>query len=484
MNLLIDTPFGRVQGGYAKSARHWLGVPYARAERFGLPLDPAPWTGTRNATSFGPECPQLFGSLRTRKLGRGVSEDCLVLNIWAPHSDDAELKPVMVWIHGGAFMAGSGNMYDGAELAARGNIVVVTINYRLGVLGFANLREALDLPELPSNLGLRDQIAALQWVHANIAAFGGDPQRVTIAGESAGSISAAALMLCPSTWPLYHGAILQSGAISLLHNHERSLRIGGHYRDVLNLKANDLDQLRRMNLETLLRAQSRVQAREHCTVPAAPWFDGDLLPASLAEARKSATANVPLLAGFNRDEIRAFEWMKGPAFLPMTRAANELLIRQQLPELDADRILATYADVQADNRALATHLTFGIPTLNFAERHAQRNPTWFYRFDYSHALLGAAHGLDLAFLWNFKGLLGFAMRGGFATGARRTLVERMQRHWIHFVRNGCPESDWPRYTLERRSVLLLDREVRMADDPQDIRRDAWAGADVHTNVTP
>jgi para-nitrobenzyl esterase len=482
--MLITTRDGVLEGGRSERCRHWLGIPYARAERFGLPLPPAAWSGTRPATAFGPECPQYFGAMASDKKidGPGVGEDCLALNIWAPATTDTTLKPVLMWIHGGAFMAGTGNTYDGGNLSAQGDIVVVTINYRLGVLGFANLGEALDMPQIPSNLGVRDQIAALEWIRDNIAAFGGDPRRVTIAGESAGSIAVSMLMHCPSAWPLFHGAILESGAISLLHDRERSLRIGHHYREILNLQPRDLEQLRSLDLKSLLKAQSRVQAMERGTVPAAPWFDADLVPSSLSAAREAATANVPLLAGFNRDEIRTFEWIKGPDILPMTRAANELLIRQQLSQAAADQVLAAYPDTKQGNRALATHLTFGMPTLHFAERHSQHNPTWFYRFDCAHFLIGAAHGLELPFVWNFKGPLGVLMRGGLLIGKRRALTHRMQWHWAHFVRHGRPQADWLAFTTQERCVRLFNLDDEMARDPDQPRRQAWNGADVSTNV--
>jgi para-nitrobenzyl esterase len=418
--------------------------------------------------------------------GPEVGEDCLVLNIWAPDKTESEPRPVMVWIHGGAFMAGSGNLYDGAELAVRGDIIVVTINYRLGILGFANFSEALDTQEIPSNLGLRDQIAALHWINENIAAFGGDPKRVTIAGESAGSLSVSMLMIIPQAWPFFQGAILESGAISLIHSRERSRRVGSHFLDILGLRRGSVEKVRSLDLPTLLKAQSKVHALVGDTVPAAPWYDGDLLPATLSDARVAATAPVPIIAGFNREEIRTFEWIRGRKFLPMTRAANELLIRQQLSQTEAEHVLSAYSNTKNDSRALATDLTFGMPTLHFAERHSQKHPTWFYRFDYSHPLVGAGHGLDLAFIWNFKGPLGSlqraVMRGGFLVGKRRALTERMQMHWTYFVRHGRPEANWPAFSTAQRSVRLFNLVDQVVEDPDSARRLAWQGADVSTNV--
>jgi len=482
LNLSIETAYGPVTGERSAGARHWLGIPYAQAERFGLPFPPAAWSVARPATRFGPECPQYFGSFAPKRkiAAREVGEHCLVLNVWAPDTDSGSPKPVMVWIHGGAFVAGTGNTYDGAELAARGDIVVVTINYRVGILGFVNLGDAFETQQIASNLGMRDQLAALEWVRDNIAAFGGDPLRVTIAGESAGSIAISMLMLCERARPLFHGAILQSGAISLPHSRETSRRIAHRYREVLALESFDLEQLRSLDLRRLLIAQVRVHELEPGSVPAAPWFDGELFPASLREALATPTPNVPLLAGFNRDEIRTFEILRGAPILPMTRAENERLIRAQLPATAAERLLSAYPNTKHDNRALATALTFGMPTLHFAERHAQRSPTWFYRFDYAHPFIGAAHGLDLAFVWRLKGLAGWLMRGGSFTAKRRALADRMQLQWTHFVRHGRPLEDWPAYSSQRRSVRLFGLIDAIVNDPDAARRTAWNGADVST----
>jgi para-nitrobenzyl esterase len=482
LSVVVRTGSGVVLGGRAAGARHWLGIPYATAERFAAPSPPHAWSKPRNVVAFGPECPQFFGSFASRKKidSREVSEHCLVLNVWAPETADTTPRPVMVWIHGGAFMAGTGNLYDGAELAVRGDIVVVTINYRLGILGFVNLGDALEMPDIPSNLGMRDQIAALAWVRDNIAGFGGDPERVTVAGESAGSIAISMLMHCPQAQPLFHGAIMQSGAISLPHSRETSRRIARRYVDVLKLRSSNLEHLRGIDIRTLLEAQATVHKLEPGSVPGAPWFDDELFPSSLAAARSSPTPAIPLLAGFNREEIRTFEIVRGPPILPMTHADNERLLRDQLPAEAAERVLKLYSNSKQGTRALATDLCFAMPTLHFAERHAQRNATWFYRFDYSHPLIGAAHGLELAFLWKFRGVAGLLMRGGLFTSRRRALADRMQQHWAHFVKHGRALDEWPVYCSQRRSVRLFNLIDTTVEDPDAPRRMAWAGADVST----
>jgi para-nitrobenzyl esterase len=241
-----------------------------------------------------------------------------------------------------------------------------------------------------------------------------------------------------------------------------------------------LDALRSLDLKTLLIAQMRVHELEPGTVSAAPWFDGDLVPGSLREALTVQTPNVPLLAGHTRDEIRTFEILRGAPILPMTRADNERLIREQLSPTAAERLMSAYPDTKHDNRALATDLTFGKSTQHFAERHSGHSPTWFYRFDFPHSLIGAAHGVDLAYVWKLKGIAGFMLRGGFFTPKRRALADRMQAQWAHFVRHGRPLDNWPAYSAQQRAVRVFDIEDRIVDDPDAARRQAWNGADVST----
>lgn len=476
--IIAETTTGPVEGATQDGVRRWLGVPYARAARFAAPEPVARWDGVRPAQAMGPQCPQHFGGAAkaARIKAPDFGEDCLVLNVWAPEGGDGAPKPVFFWIHGGAFMAGSSNPYDGAELARLGDMVVVGVNYRLGALGFVNFGEALGLPAIPSNLGLRDQIAALEWVRDNIAGFGGDPGRVTIAGESAGSMSVSLLMLCRKAWPLFHGAIMQSGAVSLIHNQDKSRQLGRRYAERLGLNQGDLAVLQNLPLERLFATQAALGKEERNGIPAAPW--SDLLPASLEAAHAHPTPAIPLLAGSNREEIRLFELMPGD-ILPTRWPELEALVRGQLPADHAERVIAAYPRTRAGRQALATDLTFGMPTRNFAERHARReHPTWFYRFDYAHPLVGAAHGLDLTLLWPIQGLRALLARGGPMSGRRLALAERIRANWAHFTNHGRPQADWPAYTPQSRQVRILDLKDRIEADPDPERTAAWAGKDV------
>lgn len=480
---VVRTASGAVEGAALPGLRRWLGIPYARAGRFEAPVPVAPWDGVRPALRFGKQCPQMMGGrIKPGQFDNETyGEDCLHLNVWTPEGGEAGLKPVMVWIHGGAFMSGSGGPYDGSALAREGDVVVVTINYRLGVLGFVNFGEALGLPQIPGNLGLRDQIAALEWVRDNIAVFGGDPAKVTIAGQSAGSLSVSLLMLSSQARGLFRGAIAQSGAVSLIHDHERSIQDARRFAEVLDLDQGGLERLRTMPLEELFAAQGRVGRDIENGIPAAPWFDGDLLPATLEEASRHEAAPVPLMAGATRDEIVLFSFTPGD-ILPSKWPELEALLFAQLPKDHAQRVLAAYPRTRRGRIALASDLTFLMPTRNFAERHAALAPTWFYRFDYSHPIAQATHGLDLTLSWPFSGFKMALVRGGPNVGRRKALGERMRADIAHFVRHGAAPADWPRYEPATRKVKVYDLVDRIEHGPEAARVAAWAGRDVSPGV--
>jgi para-nitrobenzyl esterase len=481
---IVETKSGQVEGergagtGLAGFTR-WRGIPYARAARFSAPKPVEPWQGVRAAKRFGRQCPQQYGAKVNPEYldSENFGEDCLHLNVWTPEGGSPGAKPVMVWIHGGAFMAGSANPYDASALATEGDIVVVTINYRVGVLGFVNFGEALGLPAIPSNIGLRDQIAALEWVRDNIAGFGGDPARVTICGQSAGSMSVSLLMLAPKARGLFHAAIMQSGAVSLIHSRERSLQDARRYAELLDLDQGGLERLRTMDLATLIEAQGKLGKELKNGIPAAPWYDGDLLPASHATAHAHEVARVPLLAGSTRDEIVLFDLMPGD-ILPSKWPDLEALLFAQLPRDHAERILAAYPRNRTGRIALASDLTFFMPTRNFAERHARVQPTWFYRFDYSHPIAGATHGLDLTVVWPFSGFKMALARGGPAGGKRGALGKRMRADVARFVRDHALGGEWQPYTSHTRRVKLYNLTDRFEDDPEAARFAAWAGSDV------
>lgn len=409
-----------------------------------------------------------------------MGEDCLYLNVYAPASPGPP-RPVLVWIHGGAFSTGSGTLYDGSQLAELGDLVVVTINYRLGVFGFVDLGSVTE-EKVPSNLGLRDQIAALAWVQDNIAAFGGEPAQVTVAGESAGSVSAALLMSAPGTRGLFRAAIVQSGSYNLVHGPQVSQEVAHRYAAELGLRRGIGRRrgigLAEISTSRLLAAQTAVGQATQNAVAAAPWFDGDVVPDSLDAARASTRPELAVLAGHTRDEITLFQLLPGD-ILPTTRPA---LSRRLYSALEPDRaadILAAYPDTRAGTRALGTDLNFALPTVHLAERHRVAGGTsYVYRFDAPVPLLGATHATDLPYLWDWSGLAAVLLRGRW-TAARQASGQRLRRHWTSFVREGRPGSDWPAFDVpERATMIFSPAGDRVKADPAGPRRAAWAGLDV------
>lgn len=473
-SLIVQTASGAVRGKREHGARQWLGIEYAVAERFGLP-EPAPaWDGVRDCQEFAPQVPQGMGKrfMYDRPDFREVGS--LALNIYAP--EEPGPHPVFVWIHGGAFVAGGSNMYEGDEFAREHGIVYVAINYRLGALGFGAFGETLGIPSLATNLGLRDQIAALEWVRGNIAAFGGDPGRVTIAGESAGSMSVSLLMVSPKARGLFHGAILQSGALNLIQDRATAHRLARRYAELLDLDQGSAEKLKTIPLAELFAAQAQIGMEEKGGLPAAPFWDGDILPESLDAAEQADHAPVPVIAGSNAEESRLFEWI-GKDILPLERDHISRILHAQLPSAaDAEAILSHYPDTRQGNRALATDLTFAMSTRHFAEAHAaQGHPAWAYRFDWKQWLFGAAHAMDMLFLFPFRTPMKTFLLGGPMWGGKARLAKTMKAHWAHFTHHGKPCQGWPSYTPDERAVMLFNTTSRVEPNPDADRVDAWKG---------
>ena len=269
---------------------------------------------------------------------------------------------------------------------------------------------------------------------------------------------------------------MQSGALSLIHNREKSQNIARRYAEILDINQGGLEKLKRLDLKALFAAQGRVGAESPGTIPASPWFDGDLVPGSLEEAVANPAAPVPLVAGATRDEIRLFELMPGD-ILPSKWPDLEALLTRQLGPAHAARVLSAYPRTKAGRRALATDLTFFMPTRNFAHRHAAQQPTWFYRFDYSHPIAGATHGLDLTLTWPMPSFRAALARGGSMKGKRAELGGRMTAHYAHFVRTLQAGPDWPAYSRHDKQVKIFNLEDRLEADPEAQRFAAWAGSD-------
>ncbi len=477
---------GSLLGRSAPGSIAFLGVPFAEAPigplRWAPPTPRKPWQGTLDATSFGPAPWQPTGGpLDGLVPGMGSedqSDDCLNLNVWTPSIDG--LRPVLVWIHGGAFSLGAGSLsvYDGARLAAATNTVVVTINYRLGALGFM----VIDDPSCTPNVGLLDQVAALEWVRDNITAFGGDPDNVTVFGESAGGGSVLSLLSMPSALGLFQRAIVQSGATELLLDRGKAQLVTEAVARAAGLNGVDAEALRSLPGPQLIEAQAIASMELFGTVgtmPFHPVVDGVVLPHTWLEAASSGFNPVPVIIGTNRDEMDLFK-MFDPDAGSLT--ADGLRKRFEIVGGNVDSLIDAYASVGATEppeawRRANTDIAMWLPALRIAEARAKHGPTWMYRFDWetSSPEMGAAHGIDIPFPFKTIDIDGWDL---FISDPEQamSLASLMQRSWADFAREGVPslgDADWPSYDLELRTTAIFGREVSVEHDPNGAVRQAW-----------
>ncbi|WP_025158414.1 carboxylesterase/lipase family protein [Leifsonia aquatica] len=489
---------GAVRGVAGERAAVWKGIRYAQppigARRWRAPVAAEPWEGVADATTFGAAAPQQLTPAISLGPDPELDEDCLFLNVWRPNGGTAG-KPVMVWIHGGAYTYGSASqpLFDAEELATTGDVVVVTINYRIGALGFLDLSSfSTDEQVFDSNLALRDVLLALAWVRDNVAAFGGDPGRVTVFGESAGGGLVTTLLATPAAAGLFQAAIAESSPASSMYGPARARAVAERFLTAVGVEAaNAAAVLRRLPVDRIVDAATAVYSDVPSSIPGtlafAPVVDGDLVPeAPITVLDEGRGLPVPLLIGTNRDEATLFRYMKSP-LIPITRDAIERMFALMLadnPRLVAPRreqVLSAYRGVREKARGLdiATDIGFRMPAVWIASGHARVAPTYLYRFDFTTLalrLLGirAAHGTELPYVWG-------ALHNGrtdptFRLGGRRAgerLSARMLRRWTAFARTGVPGDDWPAYTDSGRATLVIDAQDRVAADLDRPLREAW-----------
>jgi para-nitrobenzyl esterase len=494
MSEVASTRSGRLQGARARGGLVFRGIPYAAAPvgdlRFRAPQPVTPWSGVRDATHFGPSAPQLgaMNWLVARAVGGAggrQSEDCLTLNVWTPALDGR--RPVLVFVHGGAFVLGSGStpLYAGGRLSARGDVVVVTLNYRLGALGWLALGDALPgASDSDANFGLRDQLAALGWVRENIESFGGDPDCVTVFGESAGAMSIGALLASPRSRGLFRRAILQSGAAHNVSTPEQAGRVTAEFLKRLGPAGESLARLREAPVAEILRAQSETAgalALELGALPFQPTQDADVLPdAPLESLARGSASGVAVLAGTNAEEWKLF--MLGDR---RARAMDDAMLRRRfaraLGESGVERAFAAYARAPLARAPHAPHerwsafqsdRIFHWPAARLLDAQASHSEaTYAYRFDWAPpvvgARIGACHGIELPFV--FGAVLEPWLRPWTisAPGVRK-LAHRVQEAWLAFAKTGHPGHSglpyWPRYDAEKRQAMQLGRRCSAISD--------------------
>ncbi len=483
---IATTAAGPVRGITRGGVHVFRSIPYAAApvgERRFRPPEPAtPWTDVRDATHFGPVAPQQPSMLETMM---GAPEpvideaDCLTLTVFTPGLDDAK-RPVLFWIHGGAFVIGTGAtpIYDGSRFATHGDCVVVSINYRLGAFGFLHLEEIFGAEFAGSgNLGILDQVLALEWVRDNIAAFGGDPDRVTIFGESAGGMSVGTLLGLPAAQGLFAQAIVQSGGSSFCLPAAQATEIA---RDVLAEAGIDtVAELESASVDGILAAQSKVlAARSSTDLAFMPVVDGTVLPERPIDAVAAGLGSVPTMIGTTKDEMTLFTVLDLGLGELDGAAVNRALAASFGDR--AEEVLTGYAALHPDLAptdlltVIATDRVFRIPAIRLAEAGLARRPTYMYLFTWESPVfdgrLKSCHALELPFMWDAIDTPGLSMLTGDGPG-RRELADAMHAAWIAFARTGDP--GWPPYDLERRATQRFDTTLEVLDDPERGQRELW-----------
>ena len=492
MQTVVRTRQGAVHGSVADGVAAFKGIPYAAPpfgpNRFQPPQSVEPWDGVREALNYGPTAPKApyfppFDVLIPEVDIPG--EDCLNLNIWSPDLGQARL-PVMVWIHGGAFTNGSGAVptYDGTRFA-RDGVICVTINYRLGADGFLYLGDGI------ANLGMLDQIAALTWVQENIAAFGGDPNNVTIFGESSGGMSVATLMAMPRASGLFHRAIAQSGAGHHVISAPTAQRIGQYLAEKLGVKPT-LESIATVPINRLVQAQQELRVEISANpdparwgevavnlIPFEPVIDGNLLPARPIDSiAAGAGANVDVLVGNNADEFRLYLVPVGTI-----NAVNEQILSRAVAAygLPVAETLATYRATRKDATpgellaAVITDFFYRIPAIRMAEAHARQNAgaTYMYEFVWQaptfNGRIGACHALEMPFVFDNLDKEGFEGLAG--PHPPQQVADAMHAAWVAFATGSNP--GWPQFDLQRRATMRFDITSELVEDPRSAERVLW-----------
>jgi para-nitrobenzyl esterase len=435
----VDTAYGPVRGIDDGTAMSWKGVRYAAPPigdlRFRAPELPQRWTEVADGDEFGRVCPQPPVPNFPLDLGAPQSEDCLFVNVWAPSGTaPGDDKPVMVWLHGGAYVLGSGSqpLYDGRRLAGSGDVIVVSLNYRVGVFGFLDLSALAGGNRFGSNVGLRDVLAALRWVRDNIAAFGGDPSRVTVFGESAGAGIVTTLLAIPEAEGLFSTAIAQSSPATSVYDHHRAQRVAHQVLECLEIPVAQAERITQVGVAALLSATKKVfdevPVRNPGTLAFVPIVDGDRLMRS------------PLMPITPR---------------AITSMFNEIAAEQPDLQLPTDEKLGSAYRGKGRGLSIASDVGFRMPSVWFSEGHSRVAPVYLYRFDYASPLMklllvGAAHATELPYVW---GTLGAPKDVTLKLGGTRTakaVSKRIRTRWVNFATHAKPigapgEPEWTPY---------------------------------------
>ena len=494
----VETTAGRVRGAVEDGIHVFKGIRYGAPtggpNRFRAPQPPTAWTGVRDALAYGPSAPQNRGG------AVGGDEDCLVLNVWTRGLDDGGSRPVMVWLHGGGFRSGSGSspLYDGVNLANRGDVVVVTINHRLNVFGYLELGDLVGEAFADAgNAGMLDIVQALAWVRDNISRFGGDPASVTVFGESGGGRKVSTLLAMPDARGLFHRAIIQSGPGLHLQPRDKSTELAVALFRELGLEPTRIAVLQEMPMERVLAAYATVEGRldglarqkgvfeQHGFVPTVgvPTLPGYAFDPVATEI----SADVPILIGSNRHEMALFA-RNDPAI--HERTLTEAQLRERVEVMvggGAERVLDVYARAYPDEPPavrwilIASDRTYRFDSITLAQRKAAagRAPVYSYLFAWETPVEGGRllshHALEISFVFDNTSRAPGMSGGGPAAAA---LAAKMSEAWIGFARTGDPNTPnlpvWPAYEAATRATMVFDDEPAVVNDPGGEERHLWA----------
>ncbi len=506
MSETVSIHQGKLEGDERNGLSVFKGIPFATppvgARRWLAPEKPASWTGTRDARRFGPAAPQnqlMLSALAAMVVDGEQSEDCLYLNVWTP-ALDGKARPVMVWIHGGAFSIGSGSqaLYDGSVLARRGDVVVVTINYRLGPLGFLRLADVTNgkIPATGSE-GMLDQVAALEWVRDNIAEFGGDPGNVTIFGESAGGMSVGTLLAMPAARGLFHKAIPQSGACHTGAPAARANRTAERVLSRLRANVGDAAAIRALTPAQLLAGTLLDDGKTpdpELGMAYQPCVDGTHVPRAAIEiVADGNAAGVAVMIGSTLEEWKLFGVMD-QGLRKLDGAGLGRRVGRHLTAQDADLLIGTYEKARAARDesltpadlfcAIETDRIFRVPGVRLAQvqrRHEERVYSYLFTWPSPamHGALGSCHALELGFVFGTNHLAG--MREFAGTGhAAETLAVQMQDAWLAFAKSGDPScasvGTWRAYDETSRHTMVFGAATKLEGAPRDEERRAWDAA--------
>lgn len=483
---VVRTTSGQVAGYMENDIYIYKGIPYAKAERFMPPTAPDAWEGIRSSRAYGPTCPQAkrMGwysdeSAFSFNWDDGFpDEDCLRVNVWTPGVDDGKKRPVMVWLHGGGYAAGSGQelpSYDGTNMAKEHDVVVVTLNHRLNVLGFLDLSSFGAKYAKSGNVGLMDLVAALQWVHDNIGAFGGDPANVTIFGQSGGGGKVSTLLATPSANGLFHKAIVQSGSMLRTMDARYSRRIGEETVRLLGLDAASIDSLARVPYNELLAAGEkavanvRQQAEKEGDVSCfifgwAPTVDGNVLPAQPFDPVAPAQSkDIPVMIGTTLHEFTASTYV--PAFRTIGQEQAVGMLRQKYGDR-TDEFVSLFGKVYPGYQPkdlMDVDFTFRPGAVEQASLKASQGgaPVYMYMFAWESpvmdGILRSTHCMEIPFVFD-NALRHASMTGGGADA--QALAKKMSTAWANFARTGNPNAEglpeWPAFTPDGGATMWFD----------------------------